>query len=148
MVLRIQRVPIVSIPSPQVHEFEKGIEELFSDLFERDAIFHRGDFPPVNMMEDDNVLEVVAELPGVRKEDLSVTLRDGGILITGERKSPALPEKAAWLRNETSHGTFSRTIRLPCEVKPAEITAALKNGVLRIVLPKAEAARRREIHIK
>ena len=148
MVLRVQRFPVVGFPSPHLFDFERGIGELFNDILDGDFMPTLREYPAVDVAEQENELVILAELPGVRKEDLAISFHEGLLTFGGERKPAVLPEKATWLRNETSGGKFTRTLRLPCEVKPDEITAELKNGVLRVVLPKAEVVRPREIRVK
>jgi HSP20 family protein len=105
-------------------------------------------YPRMNVFEVDEEYQVVAELPGVRKEDVHVTSDNGLLTINGERKSAATPRKAEWLRNEIKTGNFSREIELPRQVDTNKISAELSNGILRVVLPKAEEAKPREVSIK
>jgi HSP20 family protein len=102
----------------------------------------------VDIAEQGDESIVVAELPGVRKEDLKISIQDGQLTISGERRQHQLPENSSWLRNEAWSGEFSRTIQLPHEVKEDGVSAELKNGILRIVLPKAEEVRAREIKVQ
>ena len=103
--------------------------------------------PALDVAEREGELEVVAELPGVRKEDLKVLVHDGVLTISGERNLARLPENARWIRNETGGGSFTRSLELPLPVKDEAITAELKDGILRIVLPKADEARAKEIRV-
>jgi len=129
---------------------EREIGGLFQG-FTRGAVPGRilhSEYPLMNVYDSKEEFEVVAELPGVKKEDIRLTLDNGLLTISGERKTYATPEKAEWLRNEIQTGSFSRVIGLPRQVNASGISAELTNGILRVVLPKAEEAKPREVKIK
>ena len=107
-----------------------------------------GQYPLMNISDSNEEIVLVAELPGVKKEDIRLTFDNGLLTISGERKMVTMPEKAEWLRNEIRTGNFSRVIELPRQVNFDQISAELSNGILRVVLPKAEEARPREVSIK
>jgi HSP20 family protein len=112
-------------------------------------ILHSQDqYPLMNVYDSKEEFVIVAELPGVKKEDIRLTVDNGLLTISGERKTHATPEKAEWLRNEIQTGNFSRVIGLPRQVNAGGISAELANGILRVVLPKAEEAKPREVKIK
>jgi HSP20 family protein len=143
MFVRVQRFPIPSALLEPFVGFEREVDGVF-DRFLRPVPKH----PAVDVAEYENESVVVAEIPGVRKEDLKLSVHDGVLTISGERKSQQLPEKSSWLRNETWSGEFSRSVELPHDVKTDAISAELTDGVLRIVLPKSEEVRPREIAIR
>ncbi len=149
MVVRVHRFPSFASAGDVNFDFEREIDTMFGDILNTRVIEPaRRPSPSLDVAEQDNETIVVAELPGVRKEDVKVSVHDGVLTISGERKAHQLPEKSAWVRNEISTGQFSRSIQLPHEVQMNGISAELTNGVLRIVLPKAEEARPREIQVK
>lgn len=148
MLIRFQRYPAVHTEDFPLLNFEREIDDLFASILTPRFALRGSAYPRVDVAEHESESIVVAELPGVRKEDLKVSIHDGTITIGGRRKTPVLPENAKWLQNETATGEFQRTIRLPHEVKAAEVTAELTNGVLRVVLPKADEARPREIEVR
>jgi len=105
-------------------------------------------FPALNVYEEDDALTVEAELPGMTLEDLEIFVTGNSQLtLKGERKAPA-PEKATQHRVERPFGKFVRTLTLPFPVDDTKVDARLENGVLRIHLPKHEAARPRKITVK
>jgi len=105
-------------------------------------------YPPLNVWEDENHLYIEAELPGLKPEDIDVTVTEGDQLtITGQRR-PHAPEESAWLRQECGYGRFSRTITLPVPVNADEVEAASEAGVLTITLPKMEEAKPKKIVVK
>jgi HSP20 family protein len=132
---------------PSVSRLEQEIESLFDGLLGT-AQQPSSSAPAMDVVEYENEFRIAAALPGVRREDLKITVQDGVLSISGERKAPELDPKAAWLRRESSFGSFSRTLTLPRDVKPEEISAELTDGILRLTIPKAEAARPREITVK
>jgi HSP20 family protein len=149
MVMRIQRYPLSRLPLGNLFEFEKDVDSLFED-FLGDA-WTRGRLPgtpAMNLAETTNETLVTMELPGVKKGDLKVVVKDGLLTVSGQRKDSALPENSRWVRNEIGTGSFSRTVELPHQVKEQDISAELANGILTIVLPKAEEARPREIQVR
>lgn len=106
-----------------------------------------GGFPAVNVWENPESVLVEAELPGVKQENLHVYAAGNELTIKGERR-PLEGEKLSYHRQERSIGTFARMMTLPCDVNPDKIEATLKDGVLRIELPKAVEARPRQIAVK
>lgn len=148
MLVRFERMPMPRPLFDSIFDFERGVDSLF-DSFLGQSYGRRGRaFPAVDLSDHGKEMVLVAELPGVRKEDLKLTVRDGHLVISGERKSQSLPEKSGWIRSETFSGSFSRSIELPQDVKADAINAELSNGILRVVMPKVEEALPREISIR
>lgn len=104
--------------------------------------------PSMTVADEKEEIVATLDLPGVKKEDLKIEKNGNVLMVSGERKRASLPDKGSWLRNETWSGSFSRTIELPDGINDNAISAELSNGVLRIVLPKAEAAKPRQIAIR
>lgn len=102
--------------------------------------------PLTNIYDKGDVFEVKVEVPGVLKADLTINLEDNVLRIEGKRVSDP-PEGFAVRRQERKNLTFSRQYRLPANVKPEGVEAMLAEGFLCVTLPKAEAARVREITI-
>jgi HSP20 family protein len=149
MVMRFAKHPAHLIPFGGGQEFEKDIDTLFKDFLvgPRSRLLASG-CPAMDIAEQGNETVLVMELPGVKKEDLKVVVEDGFLTVSGERKEHALPENSRWVRNEIAAGNFSRTIELPHAVKDQGISAELVNGLLTIVLPKADEVRPRQISVK
>lgn len=143
MVIRVQRYPATGWPFDSLFDFADPFDGVFSDS---EANGHWS--PAIDVAEDRNESVVVAEVPGVAKEDLKISVHDGTLTIAGERKTNASPENASPLRTEIRSGKFSRAVGLPHEVNVNAISAELSNGVLRIVLPKADEAKPREIPVQ
>lgn len=128
-----------------LHRVRGQMEDLFNHFWGEGALAGGG--PAVNVWEDDQSLFVETELPGLALADIDVTVMGNELTIKGERKEAAV-EGATYHRRERTVGSFARTMTLPVEVDSARVTASLKDGVLSITLPKAEAAKPRKIEVK
>jgi HSP20 family protein len=107
-----------------------------------------GVFPLMNITEDKDNYYVRAELPGLTAEDMELSVTGDTLSIAGERKIPAEDEKAQYHRREREAGRFSRIVSLPGQLDTGNVEASCTNGVLTVVLPKAEEAKPRQIAIK
>jgi HSP20 family protein len=90
---------------------------------------------------------VVAEVPGINKEDISVTVDKGMITISGEKASMKEEQETAYYLKETSVGSFSRSFQLPGEVDGTKVDANYKDGVLTVTMPKQEESKGKKIEI-
>jgi len=106
-------------------------------------------YPPVNLYETDDDFVLVAELPGVKREDLDVTIEANRIVLRGERRveHPA-DEKTSVHRRERGTGVFRRSFEFPVPVDSEKAEAAYRNGLLRVRLPKAASHRPRQIAVQ
>lgn len=104
--------------------------------------------PRVDVTELDDRYEVHAELPGLSKEDLSVTLEEGVLTIEGEKKRASETDEKAYSRTERVYGKFSRSFNLNDRVSSDKISAGYKDGVLTVELPKAEEVKPKAIEVK
>jgi HSP20 family protein len=104
--------------------------------------------PLVDVMDKKDKIIAKAELPGVDKKDIKITLSDNILSIRGERKEEKETKKEDYYCSERVQGSYSRTIALPVEVDSKKIKASFKNGVLEVILPKAEKVTPKEIEIK
>jgi HSP20 family protein len=107
-----------------------------------------GVFPLINLTEDGDNYYLRAELPGLKADALNIQADAKGLSISGERVIEAEGEAIKYHRKEREAGKFSRMIRLPGEVDSAKIDASLNDGILKIVIPKAEAVKPRRITIQ
>ncbi|MGZ5094384.1 MAG: Hsp20/alpha crystallin family protein [Burkholderiales bacterium] len=103
--------------------------------------------PRVDVVERDNEVVVKAEVPGVKKEDIQITIAGNRMTIKGESKHEEKEEKADYYRCEISRGAFSRSVTLPAEVDETKAKAEMKYGMLEITLPKTEQTKKAEIKI-
>lgn len=103
--------------------------------------------PAVDVHEDKEAVRVKAELPGLKKSDMELTVQGDTLLIRGERKHESEEKKENYHRVERVYGQFHRAIPLPAPVKADAIRATYKDGVLEVVLPKKEEAKARQIQV-
>lgn len=122
----------------------RNVIERFFD--ENPVTAARADFPPVNLYEEANGIEVTAFMPGVRADSLNLQLLNQSLVIEGEKKSD-LQEKP-YVRRERTFGTFQKSVRLPFKVDPGSVEATLRDGVLTVRLTKAPEARAKKIEVK
>lgn len=104
--------------------------------------------PAVDIAEFGNKFEIVCELPGLKREDVKISVEGGTLTVSGERRHDGIPEGATVIRHETTKEPFSRSFDLPEEIDWNSITADLKDGILRIQVPKTEKSKPREIVIR
>jgi len=107
-----------------------------------------GVFPALNLTEDKDRYYVRAELPGITADALEIEATGKKLSISGERQIPAAGKDAKYHRREREAGRFSRVITVPGDIDSAKVEASLKNGILTVMLPKAEASKPRQISIK
>ena len=109
----------------------------------------RGFKPPVDIVEQDNAFIATVDLPGIKKEDIEISLDEGVLSISGERKleHQVGEEGTAYRLIERSYGAFSRSFTLPQGVDFTKVEANFADGVLKLTLPKSEAAKPRKITI-
>jgi HSP20 family protein len=111
------------------------------DIFEQWA-------PSVDMYDDKDKITVSAELPGMKKEDIDISVTGNTLSIIGERKHEETKETGETFRSERYFGRFHRTVTLPHAVDANQVKATYKDGVLNIALPKTEEAKRKQIEVK
>ena len=103
--------------------------------------------PSVDISETDDVFEVRAELPGVAKEDLHVSVKDNLLTLSGEKRQEKVDDTQNYRRVERRYGSFQRSFTLPSEVEADDIKAEFNDGVLTLSIPKPEAVKPTEIPI-
>ncbi|HYQ85213.1 MAG TPA: Hsp20/alpha crystallin family protein [Rubrobacter sp.] len=105
-------------------------------------------YPACDVFEDKDAVKIVAELPGVKPEHVKLSLENNLLTIRGEKKQEAEERSERIHRYERSYGSFQRAFVLPSTVEGDKISAQYHNGVLTILVPKAERARPREIPVQ
>ena len=103
--------------------------------------------PSVDISETDDTFEVRAELPGVAKDDLNVSVKDNLLTLSGEKRQETADDTQNYRRVERRYGSFQRRFTLPSEVKTEDIKAEYTDGVLTLSIPKPEAAKPTEVPI-
>ena len=133
----------------ELNRLQEEMNSLFDRVFGRRSISSGpGVFPAVNVAQDEEVIFITAELPGIDAKDLDIVVEDDAIIIKGERKIESEGENVSYHRRERDQGAFSRTIPLPTRVNAGRASADVKNGVLTLNLQKAEEVKPKKIDIK
>ena len=104
--------------------------------------------PRVDIHETEKEYVLNLALPGVKKEDVTVDVRDGVLSIAGERRAVKEEKEKSWLRKETSYGSFRRAFILPDDTHPEQLKAAYKDGVLTVLIPRPAHAEAKGIRIR
>jgi len=134
-------------PNRNLISISDEIDRFFNDfglnLRDSDTVWR----PSVDLSETENTYEVKAEMPGMKKEDIKVEVKENVLTLTGEKKHETKDDKKNFHRLERVYGKFQRSFRLPKEVKSQEIKAKYRNGVLMIEIPKAEEMKPKEVAI-
>ncbi|MCS6965406.1 MAG: Hsp20/alpha crystallin family protein [Candidatus Kapabacteria bacterium] len=129
----------------------RRFDELFEDMVRSfPARFEIGSFAPrVDVVEDEHNVYIHAELPGVRKEDVKVSISEDRVLtIQGEKKQEQKEEGRNFLRMERFFGSFCRSFMLPENVKIDDVEAKFEDGVLTVTLPKTAPSKPKEVEVK
>ena len=140
-------------PMRELEDFQRRILSAFNGTPSgrsdgQDSLARTEWMPLVDIAEDDTEYLITAELPEVAKEDVKVTLEQGILTLTGERKFEAEENSKKYHRVERSYGSFARSFTLPQDADMKQVSADFKEGVLRIRVSKSEAAKPRQIEVK
>jgi HSP20 family protein len=113
-----------------------------------DSATPASDFPAINLWADQDRVLVTADLPGIAPNEIELSLDHGTLTLRGARTPDPIREGEELLRQERLFGRFERHIAMPFAVDATKIAAELKNGVLRVTLPRADADKPRKIAVK
>ncbi len=147
---RWQRPDMTTWPSFGLSSLRNEIERVFeSPLAElaRTSQLLSGWTPALDVYEDKDNFVVKAEVAGMKKEDINISLHDGCLSISGKRKSEGKHEDAEVYRAERFFGRFQRTVTLPAPVAADKVKAQYKDGILTVTLPKTEEAKPKHIDV-
>jgi HSP20 family protein len=129
------------------NEFDKLFDSFFSEPFD-----FKNDFfainPKTDIEETDSEYVVSLEMPGVDKKDLNLHVENDRLYIKGEKKQSKEIKDSNYICSERSYGAFQRSFDLPSSIKSDKVDAEFRDGILKIRLPKAEEAKKKEIEIK
>ena len=126
------------------------IDRLFEaplSAFARSSQLLSGWTPAIDLFEDKDNFIVRAELPGMKKDDIELSLHDGSLSISGERKTENTYQEAEVYRAERFFGRFQRTVTLPAPVQAEDVKAQYADGILTVTLPKTEEAKPKHINV-
>jgi HSP20 family protein len=130
------------------HELEDRLNRIFTG-----EVTNRGEtpgmwMPEVDLREGEDAWTLEADLPGMKKEDIALTIDKDVITLKGERKHEEVEEQKGYRRTERRHGHFERAFRIPEGVDADKVIAAFRDGVLKVTLPKPETAKPKQIEVK
>jgi HSP20 family protein len=129
---------------PEWDLFDRFFEDFrLPSLFSEEGTFE----PAFDVSETEKELIVKAEVPGMKKEDISIDLSNGLLTVKGEKKHEKKKEHENYHCVERRYGTFLRTMRLPVEVDTDKVDATYKDGLLTITVPKSEAAKPKKVEV-
>ena len=150
MTLMRYQEPELAVHSPldQLAGLREEMNRLFEGTFGRETGIMGGWSPSLDIHQDKDNLCVHIELPGMKKEDIDISLHNGMLTIAGERKQEETVSEGEVFRSERYFGRFHRTISLPAEVDASNVKATYKDGILTVLLPKSEAAKPKQIEVK
>lgn len=132
-------------------DFEQARREmlrLFDSVANESSPSASGVFPPLNVSQDEDNVFVRAEIPGINADQLAISVLRNRVSIAGKREIQLEQGKVAYHRRERPEGSFSRTLTLPVEIDAERVDARYSNGILTLTLPKAEAAKPRQIAVR
>ncbi len=140
-------------PLKELEEMRRDMDRLFEEFFAgRRPRWSKPEggviIPGVELFDRGNDLVLRAELPGVVKEDIDLTITKDSIAMKGELKKDELIKQEDYFIAERTYGSFSRTVQMPFEIDADKVEASFRNGVLEVVLPKKEDAKPKEVRIE
>lgn len=137
-------------PAREMMTLREAMDRLFDDAFTRPVGMGAVSTatPAIDMYQTDDDLIVKVLLPGLKKDDVDITITDNLLTLRGDFKHQEEQEGASYHIREQQYGAFERAIRLPTDVEVEKSNAVFENGILTITLPKAEAVKPKTINIK
>lgn len=145
---------LIRYQMPELSSFDRlaSFRDEVNRLFDlswptRDSGLFSGWSPALDVYDDKDRFGVTVELPGMKKEDIHLSIQDGVLTVSGERKHERENKEGETFRSERFFGKFQRSVTLPAMVDAAKVKASYKDGILSIDLPKAEEAKPKQIEV-
>lgn len=141
-------------PFKDLLSLQDRVNRFFDEFFprrgglEEEGLVRGSWSPAVDIYETDSDVVLKAELPGMKQDDIRLEIRENVLTLKGERKQESELQTDNYHRLERSYGAFQRTFTLPGAIQQDKVTAKFKDGVLEVVIPKAEAAKPKSIKIE
>jgi len=134
-------------PFRELEEWERRLDDLFGRPLWRLPVEEKGWIPALDVFEKEDKFVVKAELPGMKEDDIDVSLVGDTLSIRGEKKTETEVKEENYYRCERSYGTFYRSIPLPSNVDADKIEASFEDGVLEVTLPKSAKVKPKKIAV-
>ncbi len=146
-------------PFKEIDRMSKDMDRLWDQVFPASrrflkelpvkALLERDTAPPaIDIIERPEAVVIRAEMPGVDKENIDISLQENALTISGKIEEDKEEKKEDFYYSERSYRSYSRTVELPCKVNSEKIKAGLKNGILTVTLPKAEDVKAKKITVE
>ena len=145
---RLPSLPTWSTGFRELDDARREMEHLFESLTDFTGLGSAGVFPPINVSEDAESVYVRAELPGIKIDDLDITMENNTLTIAGERRPAAEDDSVSYHRREREWGAFRRSFSLPARVDSDKVQARYSDGILTVILPKAAETRPKQITVQ
>ncbi len=136
------------VPWSPAELMSRDFEDLFRMPFLPAWRERAGWMPAIDMYEKDDMYVIKAELPGMKQDDLDITLSGNTLTIRGEKKTEEETEEKGYYRSERYYGSFARSVQVPSSVDTGKIEATYEDGVLQINLPKSEEMKAKKVEVK
>jgi HSP20 family protein len=134
-------------PLRELEEWERRFDDLLGRPLWRLPVEERGWMPAVDIFEKEDKFVVKAELPGIKEDDIHVSVVGDTLSIKGEKKTETEVKEEDYYRSERSYGSFCRSIPLPSNVDADKIEASFEDGVLEVALPKSAKVKPKKIAV-
>jgi HSP20 family protein len=135
-------------PLNEMVSLQSEINRVFDDVWRERSAAPRAWYPAVDLVENPDEFRLVAELPGLTRDQVKITFSDNIVTLRGEKRSAKEEKREEWHVVERSYGAFERSFHLNAPIKPDQVRARFEDGVLTVTLPKSEESRAREIQIE
>ncbi len=139
------------VPWRPLRDLKREMDRLWTEFFGRESLpetLNTEWVPALDISETKDTVIVRADVPGINPEDLEITISGNVLTIKGEKKQEKEEKGENFYRVERSYGSFVRSVQIPTEIDADKIEASYKNGVLKIILPKKEEAKGKQIPVK
>lgn len=142
-----------SAPANPFEEFDRLQAEMgrlfnFANFPDGEGLFDRASSPPIDVVETQEEYVVYADLPGLDRKDIDLSIASNVLTLSGERKEKTEGDKRRFFREESWTGSFRRTISLPNTIDPEKVSAELKDGVLAVRIGKRAEVKPRQITVR
>jgi HSP20 family protein len=134
-------------PFRELEEWERRLDDLFGRPLWRLPVEERGWMPAVDVFDKEDKFIVKAELPGMKEEDIDVSVVGDTLSIRGEKKTETEVSNEDYYQSECSYGSFYRSIPIPSNVDATKIEASFEDGVLEVALPKSAKVRPKKVSV-
>lgn len=135
-------------PFQEIDSLQQEMNKLFESITDFDRPNgHHSMYPAVELHENDEVIRLKLELPGLKPEDLDIQATAEAVIISGERKAETKTEEKGTVKSEFRYGRFRRVIPLPVRIQNTQISAEYTDGILNLTLPKAEEERNKVVKV-